>query len=147
MYDRVNGDLQEGSHQGHLSRLVGSHPHGEPLSTQTSAGDPPTLVCRSGSVSCGVTASFLWVLVQARFGLYPLRLESLTPITLPVLWKCYNQIPLAFRVRFPGDSQSLFLIPRLGSQTWGSEPSQQYENFFGIVVLQLVGHPPGQYGI
>ena len=77
---------------------VGSHPHGEPLSTQTSAGDPPTLVCRSGSVSYGVTAPFLWVLVQARFGLYPLRLKSLTPITLPVLWKCYNQILLAFRV-------------------------------------------------
>ena len=25
---------------------------------------------------------------------------------------------------------------------WGSESSQQGENFFGIIVLQFVGHPP-----
>ena len=36
-----------------------------------------------GSVSCGVTAAFLWVLVHARFCLYPPRWESLF---LPVLW-------------------------------------------------------------
>ena len=50
-------------------------------------------------------------------------------------------------VRFPGDSQSLCQIPRLGSLTWGSEPSQQLENFFGIIFLQLVGCPPGGYAI
>ena len=55
------------------------------------------------------------------------RLESLFP---PVLWKSCNQIPLAFKVWYPGDSQSLYQIPRLGSLTWGSEPSQQQENFF-----------------
>ena len=33
----------------------------------------------------------------------------------PVLWKACNQMPLAFKVRFPGDSQSLCWIPRLGS--------------------------------
>ena len=26
---------------------------------------------------------------------------------------------------------------------WDSEPSQQWENFFGIIVLQFVCHPPG----
>ena len=31
------------------------------------------------------------------------------------------------------------------SLTWGSEPSQQWENFFGIIVTQFVGHPPGAY--
>ena len=35
----------------------------------------------------------------------------------PVLWKSYNQIPLAFNVRFPGDPQSLCCFPRLGSLT------------------------------
>ena len=45
-----------------------------------------------------------------------------------------------------GISQSLCQIPRLGSLTWGSEPSQQWENFFGIIFLQFVGHPPGRYG-
>ena len=26
---------------------------------------------------------------------------------------------------------------------WGSEPSQQWESFFGIIILKFVGHPPG----
>ena len=30
---------------------------------------------------------------------------------------------------------------------WNSEPSQQCKNFFGIIVLQSVGHPPRGYGI
>ena len=65
----------------------------------------------------------------------------------PVLCKFCNQIPLAFKVRFPGDSQSLCQVSRLGSLTWGSKPSQQWENFFGVIVLQFVGHPPRGYGI
>ena len=92
-----------------------------------------------GSVSCGVTAPLFWILVHTKFWLCPSRLESLFP---PVLWKSYNQIPLAFKVRFPGDSESLYQIPGLGSLTWGSETSQQCENFFGFIVLQSVGHPP-----
>ena len=63
--------------------------------------------------------------------------ESLFP---PVLWNLCSQIPLTFKVRFPGDSQSLGQISRLGSLTWGLELSQQCENFFGIIVLQLVSH-------
>ena len=85
-----------------------------------------------------------WILVHPRFCLCPPRLESLF---LPALWKNCNQILLAFKARFPGDSQSLCLIPRLGSLTWGSEPSLQCENIFGIIVLQFVGHSPGVYGI
>ena len=34
-------------------------PNGEPLSTHTSTGDPPTLADRSGSVSCLVTGFHL----------------------------------------------------------------------------------------
>ena len=74
----------------------------------------------------------------------PPRLESLFP---SVLWKACNRIPLALKARFPGDSQSLCGIPRLGSLTWGSEPSQYCRNFFGIIVLQFVGHPTNAYGI
>ena len=48
---------------------------------------------------------------------------------------------LAFKVRFPGDSQSLCQIPRFGSLLWALELSQQHENFFGIVVLQFVDRP------
>ena len=64
----------------------------------------------------------------------------------PVPWKSCHQTLLAFKVRFPGDSQSLCQIPRLGSLTWGLEPSQ-WENLFGVIVLQPVGHPLGDYGI
>ena len=52
--------------------------------------------------------------------LCPPILESLFT---PVLCKSYNQIPLAFKARFHGDSQSLCWIPMLGSLTWGSETS------------------------
>ena len=65
--------------------------------------------------------SFLCVLVRTRFCVCPPRLQSLFP---PVLWKSYDQILLAFKVRFPGVSQSLSWIPRLGSPTLGLEPSQ-----------------------
>ena len=59
---------------------------------------------------------------------------------LPILWKFCNQIPLAFKVKFPGGSQSLCLIPRLGNLLWALELSQQCENFFGIIDLQFVGY-------
>ena len=38
-----------------------------PSPTHTSAGDSWTLTGKSGSVSCGVTAPFSWVLVQIMF--------------------------------------------------------------------------------
>ena len=96
-----------------------------------------------GSVSCGVTAPILWVFVHAKFCLCPPKLESLLP---PVLWKSYNQILLALEARFPWDSQSVCQIPRLGSLTWCSEPSQQCKKFFSITVLQSVSHPPASMG-
>ena len=68
--------------------------------------------------------------------------KSLFP---PVLWKFCNHIPLAFKVRFLGDSQSHCWIPKLGSPMWGSEWSQQWETFSGITVLQFVGHPSGRF--
>ena len=43
-----------------------------------------------------------------------------------VLWKTYNQILLAHKARFPGDSQSL-CIPRLGSLRWGSKLTIMWE--------------------
>ena len=115
----------------------------EPLSTHALAGSLPTLAGTFNSVFCEVTA-LLWVLVYAEFCLCLLRQESLFP---PALWKSYSQIPLALKARFLGDSQSLGRILRLGSLTWGSEPSQQCENLFPIIVLQSAGHPPGGYRI
>ena len=82
----------------------GACPHGEPLLTDASTGDPPALAGRSGSVSCGVTAPLPRVLVHVRFCLCLPGGESLFPL---VLWKSCNQILLAFKVRFPGDPHSL----------------------------------------
>ena len=63
----------------------------------------------------------------------------------PVLRKSCDRIPLAIKVRFPGDSQSLCQISRPSSLTWGSEPSRLWETSFGIIVLQFVGHPPREF--
>ena len=74
----------------------------------------------------------------------PPRVESLFP---PVLSKSCNQIPLAFKVWFSRNSSSRCRTPRLGSLTWGSQPSLQWVDFCGISVLQFVNHLPSNYGI
>ena len=55
-------------------------------------GDSQTLIGKSGSVSCGVTAPFSWVLVCTRFCSCPQRVS-----VSPVLWKFCNEMPLAFQ--------------------------------------------------
>ena len=87
------------------------------IPAHVSTGSPLTLAGSFGSVSCGVTP-LVWALVHAKFCLCLSRLESLFP---SVLWKAYNQILLAIKARFPRDSQSLCIIPRLGSLTWDSK--------------------------
>ena len=74
----------------------------------------------------------------------PPRVESLFPA---VLLKSCSQILLAFKVWFSGNSSSRFRAPRLGSLTCGSEPSIQWVDFCGIIVLQFVSHPPSDYRI
>ena len=74
----------------------------------------------------------------------PPRVESLF---LPVLSKSCSQIPLAFKVWFSRNSSSHCQTSRLGSLTWGSEPSLQWVDLCGISVLQFVSHPPSSYGI
>ena len=98
--------------KGHLPGLLLPVPpsQGEPLVLHASDGDPPTLAGRFGSVSCGVTAPFSWVLVHARFCLWLPIVQSLF---LPVLWKSCSQIPLAFKVRLHDDSS-----PFAGSGSW-----------------------------
>ena len=56
----------------------------------------------------------------------------------PVLWKFCNEIPLVFKVKFPGGSQSLCQISRLGNLLQALELLKQCENFFVIIVLQFV---------
>ena len=59
-------------------------PCSRPPPTHASAGDSWTLTGKSGSVSCGVTAPFSWVLVHTRFSLCPPR------VCLPVLCKFWG---------------------------------------------------------
>ena len=54
------------------------------------------------------------------------------------LQKFCNPVPLAFKGKFPGGSQSLCWIPRLGNLLCTLELSEQCENFFDVIVLQIV---------
>ena len=78
------------------------------LPPHTSAGDPPTVAVKSGSVSCGITAPFLWFFMHTRFCVCPPGVQSLFST---VLWKFYNQIP---RLQFPWE----FLVPLPVSPGW-----------------------------
>ena len=56
--------------------------------THTSAWDSWTLTGKSGSVSCGVTSPFSWVLVHTRFCLCPPRVCFPIPMQEPLpLWQ------------------------------------------------------------
>ena len=57
-----------------------SQPCSRPPPTHTSVGDSWTLTGKSGSVSCGVTAPFSWVLVHTRSCLCPLRVCFPSPV-------------------------------------------------------------------
>ena len=49
---------------------------------------------------------------------------------------------------WPSRSDSLGIpSPFVRAPGWVLEPSQQWENLFGIIVLWIAGHPPGRYGI
>ena len=77
------------------------------------------------------------------FCVCPPRVGSLFP---PVLSKSCNLFPLGFKVWFSMNSSFRCRTPRLGSLTWGSEPSLQWVDFCGISVRQSVSHPPSSYG-
>ena len=74
----------------------------------------------------------------------PPRVESLFS---PVLSKSCNQILPVLKVWYSRNSSCRCQTPRLGSLTWGSEPSLQWVDFCGICVFQFVSHPPSSYGI
>ena len=82
LYGGVDGDLlQEGLCHTHVYCTQSPCPRGRPLLTLASARDSWTLTGKSGSVSCGVTAPFFWVLVHTRFCLCSPR------VYFPVLCK------------------------------------------------------------
>ena len=141
-YGKAKGDLQEDLCQDAFSQdfwCQCPYAWGRPLPTSTSVGDAQTFTDWSGSVSCGVTVPFPQVLVCTGF---VCALQEWS-VWFPQAFG--SSIPLAFKVRFPGDSQPLCQIPRLGSLMWGQESSQKYKNFFGIIFSSLwVAHLEGK---
>ena len=145
LFGGANGVLWDGSRHGVLPRtsaasvLVPSVSHCHPR------------LCRSPSnTSRWVWFSLLWhhcsfpgVPMHTLLCVCPPGVESLFP---QVLSKSCSQIPLAFKVWFFRSSSSC-QTPRLGSLTWGSEPSLQWVDFCGISVCQSVSHPASSYGI
>ena len=142
LYGRVN--IPRGLHQ--LDLLLPVSP-----SLWWAPADPGLHRRTSSALTRTFWFSLLWGHCSFPLGLGACKISfvrSKTEVSVsPVLWKFDNQIPLAFKVRFPQDFQSLCQIPRLGSLMLGSEPPQWRENFFGIIVLQFVGQSPGGHGV
>ena len=88
-----------------------------------STGDSWTLTGKSGSVSCGM------LLLSSGSWCAQGFLCALQDSVSSVLWKFCNQIPLASKVKLPGDSHSVCWIPSLGNLLWVLELSKQCENF------------------
>ena len=107
---------------------------GRPPSAQDSARGSWTPTGKSDSVSCGVMILSLGSWCMQNF------VCALQESVFPVLWKLYNQIPLAFKVKFPGGYPSLCQIMRLGNLLSALELLQQCKNFFDKIVLQFVCH-------
>ena len=110
------------------------HSCGEPLATHISTGDPSTLAGSFGSVSCGVPAPFLWVLVGAQFCL---RLESC----------CGNTI---IKSHWPSRSDSLGIpspfVRSPGWKAWHGFPKLHHSERTSLVLLfssLWVTHPLG----
>ena len=91
-------------------------PQGRSLLTHTYAGDSWTLTGKSGSVFCGVSAPFSWVLVHTKF------CWALQESVSPVLWKFCNQIPLAFKSNSM-EFSVLLPHPQVGKSVVGTRTS------------------------
>ena len=135
-----NGGLQEGSCQ-ELQPLVSLS--SQWANTPTSTRDHPILASKSDPICDEVTAYYpdSWC---ARDLMYTLK--SGVSVT-PVLWNSCNQISLTFKGKFIRGSSSHSQTPKLGTLTWARNFHSRWENFGGMIIFQLVGNPPGVYGI
>ena len=105
-------------------------PHSRPLPAHISTEDPQTLTGRSGSVSSEVRAPFPWVVVHTKVCVCPPRV-SVSPSPVEVL----SSDPTGPQGQIPWGFPVPLLDSRLGSKKWSSELSQQWENFFGLIIL------------
>ena len=92
-----------------------------------------TPIGKSGSVLCGVSAPFSWVLVHMRFFFVPFN--SLFPQACASSVIKSHWSPKSNSMC----SQSLCQTPRLGNLLWVLELLQQCENFFGYNCSPVCG--------
>ena len=103
----------------------------DPTAATQPTPPPETHTGRSDSVSRGAAAPFSWVLVHTGF------VCALQEAVSPVLCKFCNQVPLAFKVKFPGGPQPLCQIPTLGNLLWALELSQQWQKSLQMVTAAM----------
>ena len=133
LYGGANRGLWEGSHQLIFPRTVSALT----LVLWVNHSSPHPLQDTLQGSSRQVWFSLLWDHNSfpgswwAKDFVCPPRVESLFST---VLWKSCDQIPLAFKVWFSGDSCSHCWILSMGGLTWVSEPLLQWENFCGIIL-------------
>ena len=108
----------------------------EPQLTPASPGDLPGLVGRSSSGSYGIT--FLWCVPVVHETLCVPSKSGVSVSPSPV--ELLNSSPT-------GASSSGYQILRLDSLLWGSGLLLLRENVCDIIIFQLVGRPPGRYGV
>ena len=106
---RVNDELPSGFML--RGRVLPCHSCCEPLPTHAFSGVFAALAGGFGSVSCGVTAPFLWVLLHSRFCILQDWSLWLPQSCGSLFFFFFYQIPLALKIRFPGNSQSFRQVP------------------------------------
>ena len=100
--DKDNGDLLQKVPYMHCHCTQCPQPCSRPPLTHASTRDSWTFTGMSGSVSCGVTAPFSWVLLHTRFCLCPPR------VCFPVLCKFW----WLYGVLMVTSSKRAYAIPR-----------------------------------
>ena len=141
LYGRVNGELQEGLHQG--------GPSSTPIPVMSPAD--PHLHRRPSNTRRQFWVSLLWGHCCSSLGLGACNilfvLSKTTVLVSPSTLEVLQSNPAGPQAQIPWGFQVPLLHPQAGKPDVGSGPSQQWENFFGIIVLQSVGHPPRGYRI
>ena len=116
-------------------------PCGNSLLTHVSSGNDPTVAGSFGSVSCGITTPFLWVFVCTKVSLCPPRRVSGSPSPVDIMKSCWSSRSDSLGITSP-------FVGFPGWEAWcGVQNLHTVGKFFGVIVLQFVGHPPSWYGI
>ena len=112
-------------------------PRSEALLTHPSTGDPPTLAGLLGQPPVGLLlfSSESWCLQGF---VWPSKTSLCLPLASQSCGNLVIKSPWPSRWDSLGIPGAFCQIPRLGSLTWCSKPSQQWGNFSVIIVLQIV---------